>query len=94
MEVLESALENVDQRIIPVRIGRPQEEARLEHKVSGIADNSFDHLSVIEIDAYPQPWHDRGMLVKVKSAVAKIAIEGLDEEDSLGIAGGNVLDCV
>jgi hypothetical protein len=32
------------------------------------------------------------MLVKVKSAVAKIAIEGLNEEDSLGIAGGNVLD--
>jgi hypothetical protein len=31
------------------------------------------------------------MLVKVKSPVAKIAIEGLDEENSLGIAGRNVL---
>jgi len=31
------------------------------------------------------------MLVKVKSAMAKIAIEGFDKEDCLGIAGGNVL---
>jgi hypothetical protein len=31
------------------------------------------------------------MLVKVKSPVAKIAIEGFDEEDGLGIAGWNVL---
>jgi hypothetical protein len=31
------------------------------------------------------------MLMKVKSAVAKIAIEGLDEENGLGIAGRNVL---
>jgi hypothetical protein len=34
------------------------------------------------------------MLVKVKSAVAKIAIEGLDEENGLGIAGWNVLYCI
>ena len=31
------------------------------------------------------------MLVKVKSPVAKITIEGLDEEDGLGIAGRNIL---
>jgi hypothetical protein len=31
------------------------------------------------------------MLVKVERAVAKIAIESLDEEDCLGILGGNVL---
>jgi hypothetical protein len=91
MEVLESALENIDQRIVSVRIGRPQEEARLEHKVPRITDNSFDHLSVVEIDAHPQPRHDGSMLVKVKSPVAKIAIEGLDEEDGLGIAGRNIL---
>jgi hypothetical protein len=34
------------------------------------------------------------MLVKVKSAVAKISIEGLNEENCLGVAGGNVLDGV
>jgi hypothetical protein len=31
------------------------------------------------------------MLVKVKSPVAKIAIEGLDEENGFGITGRNVL---
>jgi hypothetical protein len=34
------------------------------------------------------------MLVKVKSPVAKIAIEGLDEEDCLGVPGGYILDGV
>ena len=31
------------------------------------------------------------MLVKVESPVAKIAIEGLDEENGFGITGRNVL---
>jgi hypothetical protein len=34
------------------------------------------------------------MLVKVKCAVAQIAIEGLDEENGLGVAGRNVLNGV
>jgi len=31
------------------------------------------------------------MLMKVKSSVTEITIEGLDEEDGLGIAGRNIL---
>jgi hypothetical protein len=31
------------------------------------------------------------MLMKVKSPVAKIAIEGLDEKDCLGVPGGDIL---
>jgi hypothetical protein len=90
MEVLEAALEDVDQSIISIGIGRPQKETRLEHEVPGVADDAFDHLSVIEVDAHPQTRYDGRMLVKVESPVAQIAIEGLDEEDGLRILGGYI----
>jgi len=69
VEVLEAAFENVDQRVISIWVGRPQEETRLEHEISSIADDAFDHLAVIEVDAHPEARHDGSMLVKVKSPV-------------------------
>jgi hypothetical protein len=91
VEVLETTLENIDERVISIWIGGSQEEARLEHEVPGVADNAFDHLPVVEVDAHPEARHDGRMLVKVKSPVAQIPIEGLDEEDRLRILGGDIL---
>nr|WP_158943874.1 hypothetical protein [Granulicella sp. S190] len=94
MEVLKAAFENVNQRIVSIRVGRPQEEARLEHKVPRITDNSFDHLSIIEIHTHPQTLHDWRMLMKMKSPVAEIAIEGLDEKNGFRVFSRNILNSV
>jgi hypothetical protein len=91
VEVLETPFENIDERVISIWIGRSQEEARLKHEVPGVADDAFDHLSVVEVDSHPQTRHDGRMLVKVKSPVTQIAIEGFNKKDGLRILGGNIL---
>jgi hypothetical protein len=91
MEVLQAALEDIDQLVVSIGIGRPKKETLLEHEIPGIADDSFDHFAVVEVDAYPQARHDGCMFVEVESSVSQIAIEGLDEEDRLRVLGGDVL---
>jgi len=92
MEVLETTLEDIDQLVISVWIGRPKEEACLEHEVPRITNDSLDHLAIVEVDAHPETGHDRRMFVEVESSVAKITVEGLNEEDCLRVLGGHVLD--
>src|ERR1700759_2889664 len=38
MEVLESTFENVDERVVSIRVRRAQEKARLEHEIPCVAD--------------------------------------------------------
>jgi len=91
MEVLQAALEDIDQLVVSVGIGRPKEEALLEHEIPRVTDDPFDHLAIVEVDAYPKARHDGRMFVEVESSVSQVAIEGLDEEDCLRILGGHVL---
>lgn len=60
--------------------------------VAGVADDAFDDLAVVEVDADPEALHDGGVFVEVEGAVAQVAVEGLDEEDGLGVFGGDVFD--
>jgi len=46
----------------------------------------------VEANPHPQTLHHGCVFVEMKSPVAEIAIEGHDEEDCLGIGGGNGLD--
>jgi hypothetical protein len=92
MKVLEAALEDIDQLVVSVRIGRAKKEACLENEIARIADDSFDHLAIVKVDAHPEAGHDRSVFVEVESSVAKIAVEGFDEEDCLRVLGGHVLD--
>jgi hypothetical protein len=91
VEVLQAALEDIDQLVVPIGIGRTKEKTLLEHEVPRVADDPFDHLAIVEVDADPQARHDGGMFVEVESSVPQIAIEGLDEEDRLRVLGGDVL---
>lgn len=91
MKVLESALQNIDQLVISIRVRRSEKEAVLQDEVPSIADNAFDHLVVIEVHSNPQSRGNRSVLVEVKRLVVKIAIEGLDEEHRLGVLRRNLL---
>ena len=92
VEVLEPTLQNIDQLVIPIRVRGPQEEPILQHEVPRIADEPLDHLAVIEVDPHPKPGHDRRMLMKMQGPMAKVSIEGLDEEHGLRILRGNLFD--
>lgn len=91
-EVLQSALEHVDQLVVPIGIGRRHEEARPEHVIVSVGDDAFDRLAVMEADADPKPLHHRGVLVEMKRAVAKIAVKGHHEEDGLGVRCRDLLN--
>jgi len=90
MEILQTGLQHIDQPVVSIGIRRPQKKARLQHKILGIADNPFNHLAVIEVHPHPQTRDDRCMFMKMKSSMAKISVKSFDEEDSLGILGGNI----
>jgi len=60
--------------------------------IVGVRDDAFHGLAIVEANPHPQTLHHGGVLVEVKGAVAQVAIEGHDEEDCLGIGGGNGLD--
>src|ERR1700684_1800588 len=92
MKILETALQNIDQLIVPIRIRRPQKEPILQHKVPRIADDPLDHLAIVEINPNPEPWNDRRMFVKMQGIMAKIAIEGLHEEHRLGVLRWNLFN--
>ena len=90
VKILQPGLQHVDKPVVSIGIGRPQKEARLEHKILGIADDSFNHLAIVKIHSHPQARHNRGMLMKMKRSVTKISIEGLDEEDRLRVLGRDI----
>jgi hypothetical protein len=85
MEVLEPGLEHIDQPVVSIRVRRPQKKASLQHKVSGIADDSFNHLAIVEVNSHPETRHRRRMFMKMQCPVAKVSIEGLDEKDRLRV---------
>src|SRR5579875_4170965 len=92
MEVLEAALEHIHQRVVPVRVRRPQKEPISQHEVLRVADDSLNHLVVIEKDPHPQARHCRSMFMEVQCTMAKVSIECLDEEDGLGIPGWHLAE--
>src|ERR1700733_7231389 len=92
VEILQPSLQHIDQSIISIGIRRPQKEARLQHKILSIADDSFNHLAIVEVHPYPQTRHGRRMLMKMQCSVAKVSIEGLDEEDRLGVLRRHIFD--
>jgi len=91
-EVLETAFEDVDEFVVAVGVGGGHEEAGAEDVVVGVGDDAFDGFAVVEEDADPEALHDGCVLVEVESAVAEVAVEGHDEEDGLGVGGGDLLD--
>src|SRR6266550_4135490 len=92
MEILQPSLQHIHQPVVSIWIRRPQEKARLQHKILGIADDSFNHLAVVEVHPHPQARDNRRMFMKMKSPMAKIPVEGLDEKDSLRVFGGNIFN--
>ena len=93
MKILQPSLQHIDKPVVSIGIGRPQKEARLEHKILGIADDSFNHLAIVKIHPHPQARDNWRMLMKMKRPVTKIPVEGLDEEDRLRVLGGNIFHC-
>lgn len=94
VEVFEAGFEDIDELVVAVGVGGHEEEAVFEDVVAGVADDAFDDLAVVEVDAHPEALHDGGVFVEVEGAVAQVAVEGLDEEDGLGVFGGDVFDLV
>jgi hypothetical protein len=92
MEILKPTLQHIHKLVVSIGIGRPEKKPLLQHKILGIADNSFDHLAVIEIDPHPQTRNNRRMFMKMKGPVPQIPIEGLYKENCLGILRRNRLD--
>ncbi len=54
MEILQPGLQYIDKAIVSIRIRRPEEKARFQHKVLGIADNPLNHLAVVKVHPNPQ----------------------------------------
>jgi hypothetical protein len=92
MEIFQSTLQNVHQLIVPIRIRGHKEKPRFEHKILGIADDSFNHLAVIEVHPHPQTRNNRRMFMKMKGSVLEISIKRLHKEHGLGILGRDLLD--
>jgi hypothetical protein len=91
MKILQPALQNIDKLIVSIRISGPQEKTILQHKIPRIADEPLDHLAIVEINPHPKSRNDRRMFMKMQGSMAKISIEGLDEEHRLGILRRNLL---
>ncbi len=92
VEVLEATFENVDELVVAVGVGGRHKEAGAEDVVVGVRDDALDGFAIVEEDANPEPLHDGGVLMEVERAMAEVAIEGHDEEDGLGVGGGDLLD--
>lgn len=91
VEVLEAAFQNVDEFVIAIGVGGGHEEAEPEDVVVGVRDDAFDGFSIVEANPDPQTLHDGCMLMKVKGAMAQIAVKGHDKEDCLGVGGSDGL---
>jgi hypothetical protein len=91
MKVFKPALQDVDELVISIRIGRHQEKSRLEHKIPRIADNALDHLSVVEINPHPQALNDRRMFMKMKRPMPQVPIKRLYEKDGFGVLRRHIL---
>jgi hypothetical protein len=92
MKILETTLQDIHQLVVAIGVGRHKEKPGFEYKILGIADDSFDHLTVVEVDAHPQARNDRRMLMKMKRSVTEISIECFYKEDSLSVLGRNLFD--
>jgi hypothetical protein len=92
MEILQPSLQHINKPVVSIGIGRPKKKARLQHEILGIADDSFDHLAIVEVHPHPQPRHGRRMFMKMKRSMAKVSIEGLNEENRLGVPRRHIFD--
>src|SRR5665213_281905 len=91
MKSFKPTLEHIDQHVIAIRIGGHQEEPILQYKVRSIADNSLNHLVVVEINPHPEPLHHRCMFMKMQGSVLQVSLKRLDEKDRLRVLGWHLL---
>ncbi len=64
VKVFQAVLQDIDELVVAVRVGRHHEEAMLENEVATVADDALDDLVVLKANPDPQSRDEGSVLVE------------------------------